>query len=164
MPDPTPIHVHHAPPPGAIPAPPPAPPRTAMKPGAYLQRRRIAEGMQVADVAARLSTEPRIAEHLRAEWIALIEAGEMEASFSTISALRCAFPFDLAVLERLALIDLGADLQPPRICRVCACSNYDPCVTDAGACSWAATDLCTACVGVANDMSSSSAGRTADAL
>lgn len=115
-------------------------------PGTYLQRRREAASKTLADVAQRLSTVPRMAEHARVEWIALVELDAVPAGFSTIAALRSAFPFDLAVLAQLDLIRLGADLPPPRLCRTCACSEYDPCHDELGAtCSWVEDDLCSAC-------------------
>jgi len=30
-------------------------------------------------------------------------------------------------------------------CRVCGCTDYDPCITDEGPCSWVEKDLCSAC-------------------
>lgn len=114
-------------------------------PAAYLRRRREAAGLSLDDVAARLTTEPRMAEHVRKSWLELIERGDMPATFSTIVVLRWAYPFDLSVLERLAAIDLAADLPPPRLCRVCACSEADRCVTDAGTCAWVDFELCSLC-------------------
>lgn len=119
----------------------------SLTPGAYLARRRAAAGLSIVDVAIRLGTDPRIAEHARARWIEQIEADAVPASFNTIVALRWAYPFDLEVLERLVGIALGAHLMPPQLCRVCACSEFDPC---SGArdftCSWVRPDLCSACI------------------
>jgi hypothetical protein len=39
----------------------------------------------------------------------------------------------------------GLDLD--RKCRVCGCSEDNACVADGKPCAWAASDLCTACVG-----------------
>lgn len=118
-----------------------------MTPGSYLAKRRAAAGLSVAEVAARLATTPRIAEHARAGWIEQVESGA-PARFDTIVALRAAFRFDLDVLTCLAAIDLGANGIPPRLCLSCACSTYDGCRTAAGPCDWvdAVTPLCTACV------------------
>lgn len=31
-------------------------------------------------------------------------------------------------------------------CRVCGCTDLEPCITDEGPCSWVEKDLCSACV------------------
>ena len=119
-----------------------------LTPGAYLKHRRTAAGLSIADVAAAVATEPRIAQHLRAEWLEQIEADVMPATFNTIVALGRAYRFDLEVLHVLASIAMGAALQPPCLCRICACSEYDACVDGfMGGCSWVAVDLCSACAG-----------------
>ena len=116
-------------------------------PGAYLKHRRTAAGLAIVDVAAQLVTEPRMAEHVRAEWIELIEADVHPATFHTIVALRCAYPFSLDVLERLVAIHMGAPYKAPQLCRICACSECDPCVDTVAhsCCAWAGPDLCTGC-------------------
>lgn len=126
-----------------------------LTPGAYLKHRRQAARLAIDDLAAALATEPRIAQHVRADWIVQIEADVMPASFATIVALRCAFAFDLHVLERLALINGGADLEAPRLCRICACSDDDSCSVGVWPCSWATKDLCSSCVTVAPAMAAS---------
>ena len=118
-----------------------------LTPGAYLKHRRTAAGLSIADVAARLATEPRWPEHIRAEQLELIEADVLAPSFQTIVALRAVFRFDLTVLERLVAIHAGADLRAPRLCRICACSEHDACLDGQGGCSWVEQDLCTACLG-----------------
>lgn len=119
-------------------------------PGAYLKHRRTAAGLSVRDVARRLATEPRLAEHVRAELLELIEADAAPMSFYTVVALRAAYPFDLQVLDRLAAIALGMDVDPPRLCRICACSDHDGCApAESGrSCSWWDEDLCTGCAGL----------------
>lgn len=117
-----------------------------LTPGRYLRNRRSAALLGIDDVAEKLATEPRLAEHARAEWLELIEADVTPATFNTIVALRRAFPFDLQVLAQLAAIQHGADVPAPQLCRICACSFMDPCLaTPFGSCSWAEEDLCTAC-------------------
>jgi hypothetical protein len=86
-----------------------------LTPGAYLKRQRLEAGLTIADVAARLATEPRIAEHARIEWLELIEADAMPLLFTTVIALRTAYPFDLAQLERLALLRLLDPGAPPAV-------------------------------------------------
>ena len=113
-----------------------------MTPGAYLRMRREAAGVSLVEIAAGFSTQPRLAEHLRAELIELVERDVQPPSFATVELLIAFFDFDRAVLIGLIA---GAE---PQLCRVCACSEGDPCVTEHGeTCSWDAPDLCTACVG-----------------
>ena len=118
-----------------------------MTPGAYLKHRRTAAGLGIHDVAAALATEPRLAEHVRAEWLEKIEADIVPMAFDTIVALRRAFTFDLDILACLAAIELGAPVEPPRLCRICACSEADACLSHQGACSWVKQDLCSTCFG-----------------
>lgn len=115
-----------------------------LTPGAYIKARRCAVGKSVDDVAAQLATTPHIHVLDRAGWLALIEADVMPATFHTIVALRRHIPVDLAVLERLAAIQLGADLEPPPLCRICAAV---PGIAAGFASSWPAEDLCTRCGG-----------------
>ena len=115
-----------------------------LTPGAYLKCRRTAHGLSIEKVAEKLSTVPRVAEHARADQLRLIEADAQPASFTTIVALRHVFRFDLAVLARLAEIQLGAPLPAPRLCRICGCSDNDACP---GVCGWTTPDLCSSCVG-----------------
>ncbi|AOH85753.1 hypothetical protein AWL63_19180 [Sphingomonas panacis] len=119
----------------------------ALTPGAYLKMRRCAARLSVADVAARIATVPRLAEHALVELIELIEADAAPASFATIVVFNNVYPFDIAVLAALERISLGADLAPPRLCRVCACSDHDPCFgrTVFGPCFWVEDDLCSFC-------------------
>jgi len=77
-----------------------------LTPGAYIKRKREAAGLSIADVAARLATEPRTAEHARAEWIELIEADETPLLFMTVVALSTAFPIDMRELVRLVTAQL----------------------------------------------------------
>jgi hypothetical protein len=117
-------------------------------PGQYLKLRRCAAGLSVADVAARIGTQPRLAEHARVELIELIEADAAPARFDTIMVLGNVFPFDYGILGKLVNISLGADWPAPRICRICGCSDQDPCVMYGRFhCAWFSEDLCTRCNG-----------------
>lgn len=119
---------------------------TVLAPHAYLELRRQAAGLSLADVAARIATEPREPEHLRRERLELIEAGAQPASFSTIVGLRLVFRFDIHVLSVLEAIAQGAAARAPQLCRVCACSDHDPCIDAFGdGCAWVEEDLCSAC-------------------
>ena len=42
-------------------------------------------------------------------------------------------------------IAMHSPVEPPRLCRICACSEADPCLGHRGACSWVDEDLCSAC-------------------
>jgi hypothetical protein len=121
-----------------------------LTPGAYLKMRRCAAGLSVADVAAKIATAPRLAEHARAELIELIEADAAPASFETIVVLSNVYWFDFDVLAATVRIALGADIRLPSICRICGCSACDPCIFDvaqAGSpiCELVALDLCSRC-------------------
>jgi len=118
-----------------------------MTPGAYLKHRRTAHGLGIHDVAAALATEPRLAEHVRAEWLEKIEADIVPMAFDTIVALRRAFTFDLDILAQLAAIAMHSPVEPPRLCRICACSEADACLGHQGPCTWVEQDLCSTCFG-----------------
>ena len=121
-------------------------------PGTYLRTRRAAAGLSLHDVAARISTDPRLAETDRIAWLRMIENGDAPVTADVARALGRAFAFDPVVLGDLIDIALtGAQAPPPRLCRLCACSENDPCWDAAAqsACAWAATDLCTACAALA---------------
>jgi hypothetical protein len=115
-------------------------------PGTYLKMRRTARGLSVADVAARIATVPRLAEHARVELIEMIEADAAPARFDTIVVLSNIYPLDLEVLSVLVRISLGADLPPPRLCRFCGCSARTACLDMfKQPCGWAEPNLCTDC-------------------
>ena len=115
-------------------------------PGAYLKRCRQRAGLSIADVAARVATEPQTSEHQRGKWLELIEADAAPASFRTVVALRLAYRFDLTVLAQLEAIAQGADILAPFLCRICACSKNGRCMDPKGdECCWVEPDLCSAC-------------------
>ena len=121
-----------------------------LTPGAYLKMRRCARGFSVADVAEKIATVPRLAEHARVELLELIEADAAPVSFATLVVLNNVYSFDFEVLATLERISLGADVPMPQVCRICACSTYDPCIRLPGyicahTCSWAEYDLCSTC-------------------
>jgi len=114
-----------------------------ISPGTYLRMRREADGESVESIAALISTEPKLGELDRIEWLHGVEADVVPISEDVIAALRPAFPFDVRVLRRLDAIHRGADLPAPRLCRRCACSELDACQPP---CSWVGEqDLCSAC-------------------
>lgn len=118
-----------------------------LTPGAYIKMRRCAEGLTIADVAARVATVPHLAEHARAEILELIEADAAPATFNTIIAIGNVVRFNLDVLSALARISMGADFKPPVLCRICAWSAYDR-EWDRSR-MWAEPDLCSKCAAVA---------------
>lgn len=87
-----------------------------MTPGTYLRKRREAARLSTADVASAISTEPRLAEHLRMGWLEMIEADQMPATFNTIVALHQVVPLDIHLLVRLSIE--GAEVPP--LCPDCA--------------------------------------------
>lgn len=120
-----------------------------LSPGAYLRHRREAAMLSIADVADMFHTQPRWSEIDRIDWLGRIEADVEQPTFRTIVALRSCFSFDIDVLGDLVAIAHGAAIDPPRLCRICACSEFDACSigddAPASGCGWAARDLCTAC-------------------
>ncbi|MGY2732362.1 helix-turn-helix domain-containing protein [Sphingomonas sp. UYP23] len=116
-------------------------------PGAYLKMRRQAQGFSIEDVAARIATELHLSERMRVLWIKSIEGDVMPATFRTIVALRQIFRFDLTVLAQLEAIGQGVDIPHPPLCRICACSERDPCFdADGSGCWWVLDDLlCNVC-------------------
>ncbi len=70
-------------------------------PGQFLTHARIEAGLSIDDVAARISTTPPLAEHVRREWLEMIEADLAPVSSSTIVSLRNVFAFSRPTLERL---------------------------------------------------------------
>jgi hypothetical protein len=117
-------------------------------PGGYIKARRCAGGLSIEDVAAKLPTVPRDAEHDRIAWLKLIEADVQPMRPSTVDALETLIDFDREVLGALDAIAIGA-MDPafaPQVCRICACSELDPCWTESGEpCAWEEPDLCTDC-------------------
>ena len=128
-----------------------------MSPGAYLRKRREAAGLTLADVAARVVTEPRMPEHERAEWLRLLETDAMPPSARTIAVLRQVegLRFSGEVLDRLIDLDyFDAKLPAPPICPLCGCSWFDPCHGDQGAPEhrWIPGQPCQSCELKAQDL------------
>ena len=74
----------------------------ATTPGRYLRAQREAAGLSLHDVADRLRSDPYWAEHVRVEWLELVEADEQPVTFGTVVALSLAYSFDFAELVQLA--------------------------------------------------------------
>lgn len=120
-----------------------------LTPGAYLRHRREAAMLSIGDVADMFHTQPRWSEIDRIDWLGRIEADVEQPTFRTIVALRSCFSFDIDVLGDLVAIAHGAAIDPPRLCRICACSEHDAgpdklCAPGLG-CSWVEQDLCSTC-------------------
>ncbi len=126
---------------------------TRFTPGSYLKHRRQAALLSIVDVAHRIGTEPRTAEHSRGEWLELIEADAAPMKLTTIVALSQVFSFRLQVLWTLERIAQGETVAAPKLCRICACSDDDRCRSMHGiTCSWVDDDLCSACAPVASEL------------
>lgn len=117
---------------------------TIPTPGAYLKARRLVKGLCLAEVASRLRTDPPIAELDRVEWLKLIEADTMPASFSTIVALSTVIDLNMGVLIALDMVAqgiLGPDLAP-QICALCGSRPQD---LKPEFMTWAGPHSCPAC-------------------
>jgi len=94
-----------------------------MTPGAYLNKRREAAGVELSTI--------------RDVDLAAIEANQVELTIRDAIRLELHFDFDQAVLRDLVA---GVEVE---VCRGCGCSQWDPCVPDS--CHWIEPDLCSAC-------------------
>ncbi len=129
-----------------------------MSPGSYLQKRRVASGLDVSEVAAALLAFGRPIRPITDSDVLKLEerlfaAEENEPCLTPVlaSLLRQIFAFDASVYELLFLrhhAGEGSALPEPHICRDCGCSWLDACRTASGPCSWAgpSSDLCTGCL------------------
>lgn len=124
-----------------------------MTPGTYLMKRRQAAGLSIDDVAERIGTAPHLAQIDRKAWIDRIERGIDPISADVLATLRTAYPFIPTIAWRL--LDRPRfspeDFSLPRLCRICGCSERDPCFLPGPeprlCCAWAEEDLCTSCIG-----------------
>lgn len=111
-----------------------------MPPGLYLQKRRLAAGLTIEDLAKLLGHNVAHAGY----WVGRIKAFEADVDYVaqiTLIALRGVFSFKPEIY--LAMV---AQTPHAPVCRMCACSMFDPCQeTPAKACSWTEDDLCSAC-------------------
>lgn len=125
-------------------------------PGTYLRLRREAQHLSIDEVAALVRTDPDVPLAARAELLRAIEADLTPISDVVIGSLMRAadigsFRFDPEILVRL--IDRAAgdtSRTPPRLCRKCACSEFDACHCGSQGghwtgCYWVESDLCSAC-------------------
>lgn len=120
-----------------------------MSPGAYLRRRREAGGWSLDALALVTETTPPVSSRSRQELLALIEADEQPVTGDVVDTLADAFRLDRHVLIQLVALHAGAAIEPPRLCRRCACSWNGPCADASGAgCAWSTEDgdLCTSCI------------------
>ncbi|MEO5774912.1 MAG: XRE family transcriptional regulator [Sphingomicrobium sp.] len=99
-----------------------------MKPGRYLRLRREAGGCGIDDTP------------LCGDRLTEIEGGSAPMDIE-LWALKNFFRFDVEVL-----VALGRGIIPD-ICRICGCTDYDPCMTGdpCYGCCWVEADLCSAC-------------------
>lgn len=121
-------------------------------PGTYLQKRRVAAGLSIIDVAVMVETSPHLGGIDKVAWIDRIEKDIAALSPDVIATLAHAFSFSRTVLLQLITIrSFGEDaVDPaPRICVVCGCSQNDACLDAGSACAWSddCPDLCTSCTG-----------------
>ncbi|MDB5724973.1 MAG: hypothetical protein JWQ16_1727 [Novosphingobium sp.] len=111
-----------------------------MTPGTYLQKRRMAAGLTVDELARQLGRNPVQA----ANWATRIRMFEDDVDVVaqvTLVVLRGIFAFKPEIY--LAMVH---ETRHGAVCRMCACSMFDPCQESSGQpCAWAEDDLCTAC-------------------
>lgn len=140
----------------STPAPPPV-----MRPGAYIQMRRLSAGFTIEEVALALAqfgadTRPEAVRDglaLTARAVRAVEQDLAVPDGRLLARLGNLFRFDLRVYDELAaiLVDPHADLPRPMVCRGCGCSWHDACSRPGyDACAWADTPdgeapLCTHC-------------------
>lgn len=128
-----------------------------LTPGGYLQLRRKAAGLEIRDLAKRL-TDLRNAQiearelpagmlGMRQDFVKIIlmlEAKGVRARHpETLEAIAAVMPFDAGVYQQLAY---GNPSRHPRVCRGCGCSTHDSCQHEQwGSCSWASPTQCSHC-------------------
>lgn len=124
-----------------------------MTPGTYLAKRRAHAGLSLQAVARAIAALPWAIRPPAAGDIARLtarlEAAEADRDNLTVAQaqlLRNAFAFDVDIYQRLLWRHVGdRSVVPPQLCRTCACSWCDPCLTHDGPCGWSEPDLCSAC-------------------
>ena len=118
-------------------------PRQVLSPGTYLRKRREAMGLGIRQAAANLAASP---------WALKRPTAEDERDLFTVDharLLRNVVSLDIEVYAQLLAVHAdpdNPDLPRPQVCRGCACSWMDACLTDRGPCAWAEPDLCTGCL------------------
>lgn len=128
-----------------------------LTPEAYVQLRRKAAGLEIRDLAARLSELrnamiearelPAGILAIRGDFVSMVMMLEAKGGRArlpeTLGALATVMPFDPAVYQQLADRD---PRRHPRVCRSCGCSAYDSCHHDDwGSCSWESPTHCSHC-------------------
>lgn len=114
-----------------------------LTPADYVRLRREAAGLTIRQVAERI--EPRIAVRGDiARLLAMLERpGASARTIHTLVPLKRAFPIDLEVYQQLR--DTPAK-HHPSVCRVCGCSQSDPCLTDDHSCCTLRHTSCSRCI------------------
>jgi hypothetical protein len=126
-------------------------------PGTYLRKRREAAGVPIEKIAAGISTNPRWNERDRIILLQGIEGDVTPAANITLAALGNFYRFSPRIYDQLVTIHhFGGRVDPPQLCRVCACTEHDACRVDQTGwrsatgglgCWWVEPDLCSACDG-----------------
>ncbi len=125
-----------------------APCTAAMSPGTYLRKRREAAGLSFDDVAFKLRPSATTGQRsLLVQHMGELESDEAHVTRPITTGLSRIFSLDPEIYDRLVAIRFGVDVPEPQLCRACACSYHDACVTDGMPCGWVDGDLtlCTAC-------------------
>lgn len=129
----------------------------SMSPGTYLQKRRVAAGFTVEQLAVALGVMPGKVREIRAGDFErlkerLVAAEEDRTIHTSLQAalLRRVFHFDLGVYELLLLrhcCETPTDFPEPQICPGCAASWLDTCTCPAAPAAAPAANptICTVC-------------------
>jgi len=125
-----------------------------MSPGTYMRKRREAAGFSIDEIAMMVGGKSATGRAEIKNLVERLEAGEVGQAQSLVYQLVGAFSFDERVYSALVLraADPDSRVPIPPICRVCACSFFDPCHDLQGeACGWAPVGegeepLCTMCI------------------
>lgn len=125
-----------------------APCTDALSPGTYLRMRREAAGLSLDKVVSGLRPLATIGQRsLLVQHLAELENDEAHVTRPITTALAAIIPLDVNVYDTLVAIRFGVDLVAPQLCKSCACSIHDACVTNGMPCAWSGCDtaICTAC-------------------
>ena len=128
-----------------------------MTPGTYLRKRREASGVSVGTLGQSMVPAGKAAaKHdqlgkIFADMLTEAEADRLPLDSAASKLIADLIGFDNSIYDRLVAIRFGHNLPVPQICKTCACSWNDPCLSEGvdtieSPCSWAEADLCTACV------------------
>lgn len=119
-----------------------------MSPGTYLRKRREAGNISLATLASAMFPGANVSSQAAVrELLAEVEANRATIDSRFSASIARHLHMDSEIFDRLTAIHHGCDLPVPQICRQCACSWNDACLSPAGPCAWSRQDsnICTRC-------------------